>query len=98
MKKIKIIILSVFVLGILAVNLSFVSSRANVSLNLSALKSAFAQIELPPVTITCDRPGSGYCNEPANYRDVWCAGERVPAWDCDPDGDPESYCTPQCGC
>lgn len=73
MKKAKIIFLSVFLLVILAINLS-IDSKTNGSISLSSLKQAQA-FDIETVTITCNTGGHGAC-----YDQV--AGYFWATWDC----------------
>lgn len=96
MKKVKIIIASMFVFAIIAGNLSIVGSNFSGTFSLSGLKLAFADdIE---VTVTCSAGGSGYCYEASNQHQVMCGKYILWSWDCAVNGLPDSYCIPYDPC
>jgi hypothetical protein len=95
MKKVKTIILSAFVLGILSVNLSIISNKTNGSLSLSSLvKEAFAQTEIPEVTITCSSGGSGQCYKDSGSWAYWCVNYWMLVHGCEFSGYQSDHCTP----
>jgi hypothetical protein len=99
MKKIKIPILSTFIISIIAFNLSIVGGNSNFigNVSLNSLKKAFAD-EIEEITITCDSGGSGTCYTICNSKEEYCNGIWIWSWDCCANGDPNSWCEPMDPC
>jgi len=87
MKKVKTIIASVFVLGILCINLSIVSNNTSGQISLASLKQALAY-DIEEVGIICSTGGQGLCYEECNWREE---SGRIKC-DCRATGDPDDYC------
>jgi hypothetical protein len=97
MKKVRTIILSVFVLGILAINVSIVGSRTNGSPSLSSLKTAHAY-DLEEIIILCDTGGQGLCYNEVPGQLVMCGETTAFTIDCAYTGHTTDSCTPYDPC
>jgi hypothetical protein len=96
MKKIKTIFASAFVMGVLAMNLSVVTSSFTSSTTLSFLNQAFASNG--EADIICNSGGSGVCYVKSGVYFKKCDGELQMGWGCSANGDPSSYCQPYTPC
>jgi plastocyanin domain-containing protein len=99
MKRVKTVILSSFIIAIIAMNFSVLKNNSNFtkSLNLNSLQIAFAN-EIEEITITCDGGGEGICYEISNVVEEFCNGILMYSWGCTANGDPISWCTPYDPC
>ena len=96
MNKLRTIITVLFVLVVLAVNFSIVSS-SSYSLCLNSLKQAFAN-NIEEVTITCNTGGSGRCYYAHPGPLVMCGEITAQTIACTWNGHTGSYCTPYNPC
>ncbi len=99
MKKIKLSIISVFVIAIIAVNISIIERNSNSfgKISLSSLKLALANdSEIPD--IICNTGGEGLCYFDVPIRLVMCG--EYSAWEtgCEATGDPDNFCEPYFPC
>ncbi len=99
MKKVKLIIGSLFVTGIILFNLSLVANKTDVlsNFNLASLHQAFAY-GLEEVTITCDGGGEGICYIGIDGPLVICGEYSDYSIICLATGDTNDYCEPSSPC
>jgi hypothetical protein len=97
MKNLRTIFLSIFVIGVLAINVSIVGSRSNGAVSLSSLKSALAD-PIEEIEIICSAGPSGRCYKQISQSLEMC-GERN-GWriECEYSGCTLDYCVPQTPC
>jgi len=93
MKKIKSIILGIFVIGILVTNLTIIGSKDNKwDISLSSIKNALAQpgVEIGP--LKCSTGGQGRCHYSSGNSTMWCNGYWKNLHGCLYNGNLDSSC------
>ncbi len=93
MKKIKTIILGIFVIGILVTNLSIIGSKNNkiLGISLSSFINASAT-DIEEVVIVCSTGGQGRCYKSDGNKAYWCVNYWMFIHGCDATGNVNDNC------